>query len=207
MKLAIFGGTGFVGTELLRQALAGGHEVTALARDPAKLPAHERLRAVKGEVGDAARVSAAVEGAQAVVSVLGLSPKTPRARPSEGLAHLLSAMQAHGVRRLVALSGAAIPYPGDNPNPLQRFVSFLIRVGEGEAAKDKFRERDLILQSALDWTMVRPPKILDGDRSAPVRVALGHPAGTTITRGQVARFLLEHLGSTQYVQKAPCIAG
>jgi len=55
--------------------------------------------------------------------------------------------------------------------------------------------------------MVRPPKILYGDRSAPVRVALGHPAGTTITRGQVARFLLEHLDSTQYIQKAPCIAG
>lgn len=56
-------------------------------------------------------------------------------------------------------------------------------------------------------SLTRPPKILDGDRSAPVRVALGHLAGTTITRGQVARFLLEHLDPTQYVQKAPCIAG
>ena len=77
MRLIIFGGTGGVGSHLVSQALAAGHSVVAFARNPEALPSHPALTVVKGELGDLAAVSKAVEGADAVLSTLGARTNTP----------------------------------------------------------------------------------------------------------------------------------
>src|SRR4051794_41944908 len=102
MRLTIFGATGGTGTQLVRQALEEGHEVTAVVRDPARLdvPAHERLEVVTADVRDSAAIEPAVEGADAVLSALG--PRGRGATPicSDGARAIIEAIgKAGGGRR------------------------------------------------------------------------------------------------------------
>lgn len=87
MQLTIIGATGGTGTCLVEQALAAGHEVTAVVRDPARLavPAHERLQTVTADVMDPAAIIPAVAGADAVLSApgpRGRSPESANSSPS-----------------------------------------------------------------------------------------------------------------------------
>jgi putative NADH-flavin reductase len=103
MKLVIFGATGGTGRQLVEQALAEGHQVTAFARRPAALQVrHDRLRIAAGDVSDAARVESAIEGQDAVLSALGATKK--QAICADGMANILAAMRRAGVRRVIVLS-------------------------------------------------------------------------------------------------------
>lgn len=67
MRVTVFGGTGPTGLLLINQALAEDPEVTAYTRSPSKLPTHERLTAVQGQLDDAAAITEAVRGSDAVL--------------------------------------------------------------------------------------------------------------------------------------------
>ncbi len=107
MKLLIIGATGGTGRELVAQALAAGHEVTALVRNPEKLGTrHERLRLVQGDILDPDSVDVAVVGQDAVLSSLGTKSIFGRVVIfSEGTRNLLNAMTNHGVRRHICITG------------------------------------------------------------------------------------------------------
>ncbi|WP_261560577.1 NAD(P)-dependent oxidoreductase [Frankia tisae] len=107
MHPAVFGGTGHTGRHVLDQALAQGHTVTALARDPRGLPAHERLRPVAGDVRDADVVKQVIAGSDAVLSALG-QRRWGSTVCTDGMRTILPAMQAHGVARLIAFSGYGV---------------------------------------------------------------------------------------------------
>lgn len=95
--------------------LAEDHEVTAYARTPSKLPTHERLTAVQGQLDDAAAITEAVRGSDAVLSTLGPTTKRADAPPLvTGYRHIVAAMHEHGVERLVALGTPSIPDPADS---------------------------------------------------------------------------------------------
>ncbi|MFO7678849.1 MAG: NAD(P)H-binding protein, partial [Chloroflexota bacterium] len=102
MKLTIFGATGGTGQELVRLALAEGHDVVAYVRTPAKLTVtHERLRVVQGEMSEAAKISQAVAGADAVLSALGPTSNKPERPLTQGMQHIVASMKEEGVRRLI----------------------------------------------------------------------------------------------------------
>lgn len=80
MRISVFGGTGPTGLLLVQQALSQGHDVVAFARTPSKLPQHERLSVVEGQLDDPVKISAAIVGTDTVVSVLGPAPTPPTSR-------------------------------------------------------------------------------------------------------------------------------
>ena len=101
MKLTIFGATGGTGSALAAQAVAAGHEVTVVVRDPARLagPASSRLRVVTADVLDPAAISAAVAGADAVISAIG--PRDWRDhQPGTAVASIIAAMRGDRPNRL-----------------------------------------------------------------------------------------------------------
>src|SRR5919108_2384040 len=108
MRLTIFGATGGTGTQLVRQALDGGHEVTAVVRDPARLtvPKQAGLRVVRADVMDPDAIVPAVEGADAVLSALGNRLSGPANVCAEGVRSILAAMDKTGARRLAVVSAA-----------------------------------------------------------------------------------------------------
>ena len=103
MKLTILGATGATGTALTGQALAAGHEVTAVVRDPARLavPAHPRLRTVTADIMDPASIAPAIDGADAVLSAVGPRGTGPTTVIQDSVRSIIQAMRKTGTRRFL----------------------------------------------------------------------------------------------------------
>src|SRR5690349_2272281 len=117
MKLTILGATGATGTALTGQALAAGHEVTAIVRDPARLavPAHPRLRTVTADVMDPASIAPAIDGADAVLSAVGPRGTGPTTVIGDSVHSIIQAMRKTGTRRFLQVSGSVVADEGESP--------------------------------------------------------------------------------------------
>ncbi|MFE9482046.1 NAD(P)-dependent oxidoreductase [Streptomyces spororaveus] len=199
MKITVFGATGGVGREVVRQALDAGHEVTAVVRDPARLPiaAHERLRvATVRDVTDQEAVLAVVSGQDAVVSALGAaSNKQAREHPVAGpaLSAITSAMDRAGVRPLTAVSAAPVgPLPEGEGIFTRVLVYPLLRRLLRDVYADLADMEAVMAASGTRWTVVRPPMLRDKPRTGTYRRAIGAHVrgGSVIPRADVADALL-----------------
>ena len=208
MKLTIFGATGRTGQHLVKQAIAAGHDVTVLARNPAKLTFQDpRLTVVQGDVQDAAQVARAVTGAEAVISVLGPAGKTPVFEVSQGMRLILTAMHEQGVRRLVISTGAGVGDPNDAPKLFNHVMNALLKVAAGNVYEDMRRTVELVRASDLDWTVVRVPMLTDDAPTGLIKVGyVGKGMGARITRADLADFMLRQLGDKTYLRQAPAIS-
>ena len=203
MKVLIIGATGQI---LMREALAQGHEVTALARNPSALaPEDHRLRVLHGNALDASSVGTAVAGQDAVLSALGTRSARPTTLFSESTHNVISAMNKHGVRRLVCISGIGA---GDSKGHVgflydRIMLPFVVK----NIYEDKTRQEEAIKQSDLDWVIVRPARLTDEPAKGEYSVFLdGSYTATKISRADVADFMLAQLTDDTYVHKMPVIS-
>jgi putative NADH-flavin reductase len=213
MKLVVFGATGGTGRHVVRQALDAGHHVTAVVRDPARLPhaGHGRLETVVADVLDPEAIAASVSGRDAVVSALGPRPggtgsgtggtgtgpggtgtdPSTGSVCSDGARAIITAMRATGVRRLIVVTASGhIVDQGDGP--ASRFlVKPLLRRFLREGFADFARTDEAVRASGLDWTIMRPPRLTDGERRA-YRTAtdVNVRGGITIARADLADAIL-----------------
>jgi putative NADH-flavin reductase len=223
MKLTIFGATGGIGGQLMEQAAAAGHEVTAVVRDPSKLaPSQNGVRVVRANLGAAEPgvLQSAVAGADAVLSGVGPRAMTKAGVAEHGTLAIVRAMQATGVRRIVVVSAAPIstvPSPG-RPNPSQRDPGegFVMRNLITPFAKTVMRERyadlalmeDVLRASNLDWTIFRPPRLTNQRLRGRYRTAYGKNLrrGAIISRADVAHAMLAALGQPVTIRQEIGIA-
>lgn len=176
MKIALIGGTGFVGAAVLEEALARGHDVTALARDPSKYAEQERLKVVKADVQDATQVAAAVAGTDAVVSAFNPGWKVPEIGPlfTSGHRAIMQGTKQAGVKRILVVGGAGSLYvaPGrqliDTPDfPKEIYAG-------ANAAREALNE--MRGEDGLEWTFLSPPVFLaPGERTGRYRTGGEHP--------------------------------
>lgn len=209
MKILVIGSTGGTGRAIVEQALAQGHHVTAFARRPEKVTLrHERLEIAQGNVLNEKSVSAAVQGKDAVLSALGHKQwfiKTSIL--SEGTRNIIAAMQKHGVKRFVCETTLGI---GDTRGKLGLYYTlFVIPVIVFFYFKDKERQERYIQESGLDWVIVRPGQLTNGRKRGTYRH--GAEVGSwwrtvTISRADVADFMLKQLTEDAYLRKTPGIA-
>ncbi|MER7840254.1 NAD(P)H-binding protein [Streptomyces sp. NPDC096040] len=208
MNLTVFGATGGIGREIVSQALASGHRVTAVVRDPARLNVTgPGLEVVRADLTDPEAVRPAVAGRDAVLSGLG-----PRGRGDAGVAArltrtVLAAMQAEGVRRVVVVSAAPVgPEPDDGL--LDRTARDLI----GRVLKpvyDDLREMEAELsRSGTDWTSVRPPRLQDKPLTGTYRTVIGGfpTKGRFIARADVAHAMLSMIEDAGTVKQGVGVA-
>ncbi|MEU3404326.1 SDR family oxidoreductase [Streptomyces sp. NPDC006670] len=202
MKITVFGATGGVGREVVRQALAAGHEVTAVVRDPARLevPAQERLRvAVVKDLTDDSALVPVLAGQDAVVSALGAAGnKQARLAPVTGpaLRSVVAAMERAGVGRLTAVSAAPLGPDAEGDGVLLRKVGYpLLKWALRDLYADLAVMEAAIAASGLRWTVIRPPRLLNRPGTGHYRRALDAnvPAGRVIARADVATALLDTL--------------
>jgi putative NADH-flavin reductase len=209
VHLLLLGATGRTGGELLTQALAQGHHVTALVRDPGKIPVeHGRLRVVTGDASDAAAVDQATDGQDAVLCALG--PSSPKALLScdlmrTSICALVTAMDARGVKRLVLLSALGVGRSADRaPKALRLVFRTLFR----QVGKDKTDGEERLAQSDLDWTLVYPPSLTN----EPLTGEYQHGESLELTglpkigRADVANFMLAQLADATYARKAAIVS-
>ena len=205
MKLTIFGGTGGVGRRLIPMALDAGHTVTAYARNPANLPRAGELTVVEGELDDEAAIEGAVEGADAVLSALGARSNTPDQPEifAAAAGRITAAMERAGVRRLVAISGAGVIAPGDHVTLGRRAIGFILGLVAKHVAEAKEREYEVITATDLEWVLVRPPRIVEGEATGTYRVLPDRVPSSKISQGDVAHLMLACVEGDAWVRKAP----
>jgi putative NADH-flavin reductase len=207
MRITVFGGTGPTGLLLIDLALAAGHEVVAFARTPAKLPVHDRLTIVEGQLDDASGIAGAVRGSDAVLSVLG--PGTNKADTPAlitGYRNIIAAMREHGVERLVALGTPSITDPADGRELTVGLMVRGIRTFQPVAYDAIVRIGRLVRDSGLKWTIVRVPLLTNGPTTATINVRMvGDKGGVRLSRGNAAAFLLQQAADSAHVGRAPFI--
>jgi uncharacterized protein YbjT (DUF2867 family) len=210
MKLTIIAATGGVGRQLLRQALDAGHDVTAVARNPAKLSgdplAGRTARIVAADLADPDPqvLGSAVAGADAVLSALGPHNNSDAGIAAPGTRAITAAVTAVGVRRIVAISAAPVgtqPSPG-RPNPprhdpgdgffMRQFGERIARTLFGRVYEDLALMEDVLRASDLDWTVLRPPQLSGKPLTGRYRTAVGRNVrgGWSIPRADVAHCML-----------------
>ncbi|MEU8705329.1 NAD(P)H-binding protein [Streptomyces sp. NPDC048565] len=210
MRLTVFGATGAVGQEVVRQALVAGHEVTAVVRDPARLPEGLRGAAPHGVVplGDKAAVRGAVAGRDAVLSGLGSRGRKAGDVAERLTGQVLEAMEAEGVRRLLVVSAAPVgPAPADDPL-LDRVARKAIGAVLREVYADLTRMEAALAASATDWTSARPPKLTNGPLTGAYRTVVGGTprSGRSISRADVAHAMLALIDDPAAVRQGVGIA-
>jgi putative NADH-flavin reductase len=206
MQLTIFGGTGRVGRRLLEYAARDGHAVRALVRDPAKLPAGLGGQAVMGDVTDPAAVLRALEGSEIALSALGgAGLQNPGTTLSVGMRNIVAGMKRLGMRRVLAVAGGGVldsprgGLRGEQPEFPKVFAAInREHLGTWEALKE----------SALDWTLVCCPDIVEGELTRTYRVAadLMPEGGKSISVEDVAGFMLQQMTLAPYIRRRVGIA-
>lgn len=207
MKIAVIGATGRSGRLLVAELLRRGHTVTVLVRDPAKLgDLAQQVQIVTGDSrnrGDLDRLLADVE---AVVSALGPTAKEANLHTETATA-LVDAMHAAGVARFVGVSGAGIDVPGDEKALSAKIISKAIQTLGGVVVKDKPAEYAVYAASDLAWTLVRPPRLVDGEPTGRVEHhAHRSTKSTKITRADLAVFVADVVEQDLYPRQAPFTA-
>jgi len=209
MKIAIFGATGKVGRHLIDQALDRGEEVTVFVRDASKLTTHrrERLKVVQGDVLAQKDVEQAVVGTGAVLSALGHTKTSSKDVLTEGAKNIVAAMNRHGVRRLVSLTGAGVRDPKDEPKLVDRVIGSLLKLVQRDLLEDSIGQARVIRESGLEWVIVRAPVLNEGEKKGEYRVGyVGKESGTRLSRADVADFMLRQTTGDTYLHQAPVVS-
>jgi putative NADH-flavin reductase len=215
MHLTIVAATGGIGRQLVQQALAAGHEVTAVVRNPDKITAPVRIVQADLSHPDEVALQGAVKGTDAILSGLGARTNAEAGVAWRGTQALVDAARATDVRRLVVVSAAPIgtvPSPG-NPHPPRHDPGdgFFMRQLGARFARTAFRTHyadlarmeDVVRGSGLDWTISRPPKLTDKPLTGHYRTALGRNVrgGFSVSRADVAHQMLHCLDQPETIRQ------
>lgn len=207
MKILIIGATRGIGSHLLEQSLEAGHEVTVLARDPAKLSRSDaRLKVIKGDILEQHIMSSVMQGQEAVCVTIGVpitfSPVTVFSR---GILNVIKAMQEHQLRRLICVTGIGAGDSKGHGGFLydRLFKPLLLKT----IYADKNLQEEYIRESGLDWVIPRPAGLTNGPRTGVYRVLtnLEGITATRISRADVADFIITELAESKYTGQTPLL--
>ena len=212
MKVTIFGATGFSGQAILADSIKQGHEVTILVRDASKVQIkHNNLTVVEGNVLNPLTVASVLHHQEAVIQCLGVSGKgdgKPTTFISDATKIIVDEMQNQKIKRLIAMSnvgaGNSIAFQPwfFTKIILPYFMKWLKVIIE-----DKNRMEPIIMNSNLDWTIVRCPNIVDKPAKGTCNATLdGKGLKLSITLSDLSKFMVDQLKQTVFIKQAPSVS-
>jgi putative NADH-flavin reductase len=212
MKVIIFGATGFSGQAILAETIKQGHEVTVLVRDSSKVKIkHNNLRIVKGNVLDSQKVAFVIQNQEAVIQCLGVGGKgdgNPTTFISEATKVIVDEMQKQQIKRLIALSnvgaGNSVAF---QPWVFTKIILTYFMKWLKVIIDDKNRMEPIIMNSNLNWTIVRCPNIVDKPAKGKYNATLdGKGLKLSITLDDLSKFMVGQLKETTFNKQAPCVS-
>lgn len=211
MRCTVFGATGGIGRLVVDQLLAAGHDVTAYVRAPQKLGiTHDRLTVWGGELSDHAAVTEAIGGADVVISALGpsLDRRAGGTALSEGTRTIVATMRAAEARRLIALATPSVTDPRDRATFRGWIIPVVARVLFPNGYAEIISMTRAITASDLDWTVARIIRPTDESAKRTARSGfLGvDKVGWTMTRADIATFMVAQIADRRYVRALPAIS-
>jgi len=207
MKIAIFGATGGTGKELVKQALERGHGITALVRDPQKLSvSDQRVNIIKGDVLNKDDVSKTIQGSDAALVALGVKPPSKTKVVGPGTKNIIEGMKTHKVKRLIVESAM---FMDDAVRKNSFLISILTKTFMKGLYADKLVQESAVRESGLEWVIVRPVGLANGPKTEIYRFGETlqlKGVFPTISRADVADFMLKQLSSDANLNKAILVA-
>ena len=209
MRLAVLGATGSVGRAFVAQALAAGHQVTALVRgrpEPGEMD--DRVTLVLGNAASANDVEHAVAGSDAVVSALGHAKGAPDDILARATENVIAAMRADTIDRFVVLSSPAVEDTADRPGLFYRFARLVMRIAIANVVIDHREQAHLIEESGLAWTLVRGPVVFtDGPHTGTCHAGPITPhTSPGISRADLADFMLATSTNGDFIRLKPLVS-
>lgn len=210
MKIAILGSTGFVGKVLIHKAVASGYQVKTLARNPEKLDdIRDKVEIIQGSVFEPSSVEATISGTEAVISTIGPPPRNP-GDPliyEKAMKEIVSIMNNHGIKRYIHIGGA-LHAGGVNENWTinRRLLRFFLNLLSKPILVAKHLEWEVLKSSELDWTLVRPPRIVRGKPKGNLSADEKNLAGMEADVDDLTDFILHQITSREWIRKAPLVA-
>lgn len=200
MKVLVFGATGKTGFLVVDRALAQGHEVTVLVRNAGRF-VKPGVRVLEGNATNAADVLKAVQGQDAVIeSIGGTTPYKATMLETTSIQNILHAMRAAGVRRLVTVTMMGL---GDSRAQSPFWYRYLLMTTFLRGStRDKESKEAAVTASSADYVIVRPPILKDDPATGTTTVLPEGAIGHSITRADLANFLVDQLSSDDHLHKA-----
>lgn len=202
MEIVIFGATGLVGKQLVKQALYKGHKVKAFARDvfTADLPENDMLEIVQGAVFDEKQVLNAIKGCDAVLASLGGDITGADVTRSLGMKNIVGRMGKAGVHRIIAVGGIGSLNSIDDDTLLMDEPEFPAKLEP--VSKEHHKAYEYLKASDLAWTVVCAPDIIDAEATGLFVTATDHlptPNLNRINAGDLALFMLNELEKDEFL--------
>lgn len=203
MKIALFGATGGTGRQILVQGLAQDYAFKALARQPEKLEPADGLEVVTGDVLDQEAVDRCLAATDAAICVLG-SHGGAAPVEADGTERIIAGMQRLGIERLVAVTSMGV---GDSRDQVPTFFRVIMQLTLKKIMAAKEVQEQLIRDSELRWTIVRPGGLTDGPATGAYRSGTDRSIqATRVSRADVADFVLQQLTHERYLRQTPAIS-
>lgn len=205
MKISIFGATGRVGQEILDHTLNDGHDVTILVRNKEKIAhTHKHLNIIEGNALNKRDVEEAIQGNEVVISALGTDGSTTL---TDVMPMIIEEMEQEGIRRIITIGTAGILQSKTESN-LLRYQSNESKRKTTRAAAEHHKVYELLNQSSLDWTIVCPTYLPDGERIGKYRVEQNYlpDNAVKISVPDTADFAYAQISSDEYIKARVGIA-
>lgn len=216
MHITIFGASGKVGRLVVAEALARGHSVTGFVHSHSSIGNKPNLRIYQGDIHTQHDVTTSLQGSQAVISALGswsswknwnTQGSHPKDIVAAGTRSIITAMHAHGISRVISLTGTEAYDMFDAPDILRKTAHLAAHIGAGKILRDGEDHIKLLRGSDLDWTVLRSPVMTNGAAIFYRLTLKPMPPWQIIPRRAVAKALVDQLDGPGYVQASPFIYG
>ncbi|MEM6892123.1 MAG: NAD(P)H-binding protein [Bacteroidota bacterium] len=215
MRILLLGATGRTGKWVLKAALEKGHSVHCLSRNSSRITQQDGLTIFEGNPTHSADLQKAMEGCEAIISVLNISRtsdfpwarlRTPKTLLSDTMSLVVSSTKELGIKRIAICSAWGV---AESKKDIPKwFKWFIDNSNIGVAYADHERQENILSQSPLDWTIVRPVGLSNSQRTQTIQESFdNHPKpGMLISRKSVGHYLVDSLENKTLVQKKVVIS-
>lgn len=204
MKIAVVAADGRTGRAFVEAALVAGHSVRAGVHGKDVFGQQPGLEVVVCDATNETQVENLLKGQEAVATFIGHVKGSPPSVQTEAMETLVKVMNAHGVKRIVSLTGTGVRFPGDKITLTDRVLNLSITIIDPLRVKDGKHHAEVLKMSGLDWTIIRVLK-LQNTTPQPFSLREHGPTKPYVSRDEVANAALQVLQNGSFIQKSPII--
>lgn len=206
--IAVIGGTGKAGKYIVNQLIQRGFRLKILLRNSEKFVIQSpQIEIIQGDVKDYDKVLSLIKGTEVVISALGLGqPASETSIFSQATTNILQAMKTCNIQRYIVITGINVNTPFDKKSSKTQFATDWMYANYPKTTTDKQTEYAILIESKVDWTLVRLPLIEQTDEISEVQISLEDCLGDKISAINLANFLINQLFDNEYINKSPFLS-
>ncbi|MGG5207481.1 NAD(P)-dependent oxidoreductase [Chryseobacterium sp. MIQD13] len=202
-KIAVIGGTGKSGSYLIQELLNKEYPMKLLLRTPENFTFKSPLiEVVQGDARDFEAVNKLITGCNTVISKIG-QPVGEEPVFTEVTKNIIQSMNFHGIKRYIAITGLNVDTPFDHKNDKVKAATGWMYQNYPKTTKDKQAEYEILVNSNLDWTLVRLPLIIPDAEHFKTETNLTDCLGEKISAADLSEFLVSQIDDRTFIRESP----